>query len=640
VTRIEGRRPIEEIREVGRGSSARERRALRVPLGPAPEMRLEEVRIGRGRAGALSIGTIGRRPLSLSRAGRFLIDGRTSEGQRETLAIYEAAKVSAAVRGGLFGALAVSSRLREGVLGRLTAAIEGSTAGRSSVLRDKAFAGSATLLLNLARTAPRSDRDVREKALDAVLSALDASKNVEHVGFYVSSLDALDIPLTSAQKKVLERIHDRVLPEASLVEEYTENRTKPLEVRHSIHHEFWKEEIAFFSRRNGFTEVKRNAKDTRREYEGLLEDPSGKKAPLKVHVVVEKRELDYLDSLSDPDVHVILYSGHSAVGGNGSQATQAAGPMRGKHPKLLFAANCRGKDNYAELSNAAPTAHIIATEHPTYSDSGQARLKALFEMMARGETYAWMRSQTEVPNWEEPANNYFYPDQLKKFRFMDADEDGKIDRSILGPDALFDVERDRAVRAAGPKFVRALNFANSELFYHWELEHERGDRSRYGKKYADSLIAAGPLAVEKPGQLVSVRPVNEGKAFEVRYAPKQTWRMDQNVMGGHVTAQAIMGLARLRDGELSKKEALRAILMGAQAIHYLDVYSESAPLSTKRYFKDLGLGNNVDAKDIDKLFERYDTHGNDAQLAAFESLMSEKYSLTPDWVPSFRGVPV
>jgi hypothetical protein len=612
---------------------------LEVPLGPAPEIGQElELGIGRGPRGTFSIGEIGDRKLGLSRGGSFLIDGKVAEGKRETLAIYASAKISAEVRGGLFGKLPMNTTLRSRMLDRLTASMEATIGARGSILRDKAFAGSATLLLNLARTAPRSDADVREKAIDVLLQGITASKNHEHVGFYAYALHSSDLKLNAPQRSVLREIEKRILPERPLVEEYTEGRTKPLEVRHSIHPEFWREEISFFSKKNGFTEIKRNAKDTRREYTGLIKDPTGKKAPLKLHVVIEKRELDYLESLSDPDVHVILYSGHSAVGGNGSQAIQAAGSMVGAWPKLLFSANCRGKDNYAEISNKAPTAHIIATEHPTYSDSGQARVKALFETMARGETYAWMRKQTEEPNWDEPGTNYFYPDQWKKFRFMDADEDGKVDASKIGVDALFDVERDHAVRSGGPKFMRALNFTNSELFYHWELEHERGDRSHYGVKYVDALIPNGALTKERPGQIVSVRPV--GDKFAVRFAPKNSWRMDQNVMAGHVTAQTVMQLARLRDGQLSQKEALRAVLMGAQAIHYLDVYYESSPTTTRRYFKDIGLADRIDPKDIDELFEKYDTHANDEHVAAFQTLLRDKYRFREDWMPTFRGTPV
>jgi hypothetical protein len=618
---------------------------VEIPFGPAVvPANAEVIPIGRRRSGAIDIGFIGSKRLALGGSGRFLIDGRTTDGQKEIVALYEAAKISAAANG-LFSHLPMTASLRRKVLDRLESAIESSSAGKSTLIRDKAFSGSASLLINLARSTPRSQSDVRDGAIDALLGGLDRSKNEEHIGFYVGTLHASGLKLTSEQTARLREIERRVLPERALVEEYTEGRTKPLEVRHAIHPEFWKEEVAYFSKKNGFTEVKRNRNDTMREYTARLEDPTGKKAPLDVHIVVKKGELDYLESLSDPDVHVILYSGHSAVGGNGSQAIQAAGPMRGKFPKLLFAANCRGKDNYAEIANKAVGAHIIATEHPTYSDSGQARVAAMFEMFARGETYRWMRSQTEEPNWDEPAANYFYPDQMKKFRFTDADEDGKIDLSALGPDALFDVERDHAVRAAGPKFVRALNFANSELFYHWELEHERGDPSRYGAKFADALIAAGPMKDARPGELVRVRPVvtkgdRGGKrtVFEVRYDPKACWRMDQNVMAGHVTAQAIMGLAKITEGRLSKKEALRAVLMGAQAIHYLDVYFESAPVSTKRYFEELGLTDRMSSKHVDELFERFDTHANDEQVAAFEKMLAEKYDVDLErWTPAFKG---
>ena len=36
-----------------------------------------------------------------------------------------------------------------------------------------------------------------------------------------------------------------------------------------------------------------------------------------------------------------MYSGHSALGGNGAQSIDEAEAAQGKHPKLVFIANCR-----------------------------------------------------------------------------------------------------------------------------------------------------------------------------------------------------------------------------------------------------------------------------------------------------------
>lgn len=649
--------PIGRVRRTERGEGADRphlepggRRALdlRRLEGPAPATHLPEIGRTRRADGSIQLGPIGAggRRLSLSPTGRFLLEGRIAGAPRGSaragLAVYLAAE-AASLRGGIFDAIPMTPGLRRNVLRQLEETLEGALVGRRTTLKDKALSGAISLLIGLADDTPAREVKTKREAIDAALRGLSGSKNLELVGFYLRVLEQTGEALTGPQRAELRKISARVLPERPLVEEYTAGRTKPLEVRHHVHPEFWKEELRYFSKKNGWELIKQNAKDTLREYRAELEDPTGKRGKLQVHMTVEKGELDYLDDVSDPAAHVILYSGHSAVGGNGSQAIQAAGAMKGPHPKLIFAANCRGKDNYAELTNKWPEAHVIMTEHPTYSDSGQARIEALFAGLARGETYAWMRGQNDERFWDEPKSNYFFPDERRKFRHMDADDDGRADGVKLSADALFDVDRDRS----GAKFIRALNFANSELFYHWEVDAENGLESRFGRKYGDSLVAAGPIPDPRPGELVRVEPTvvdgprgGEATRFVVRYNAELARRMDQNLLAGHVTAHVVMALAKHDDphGVVSKKEALRAALMGAQAIHYLDVYEDTSPVTFERYFRELGFAKEVPYLEIERLFERFDAHANDPHVEAFSQLLAGKCGVdVAGWQPKLRG---
>ncbi|MBK6686596.1 MAG: hypothetical protein IPG45_19160 [Deltaproteobacteria bacterium] len=611
-----------------------------IGLGPRIERANDHgpVSVGRGRRGAAQgLPQLDGKPIRFDATGTLRVGGEVPATNRHALALYAIAQAQARGEGPIEK---LSSKSRSGLLQSATQVLAYALARRPSELADKGYSGAMATLFGLAQHAPKREREVRTAALEQALLGLEGAKNHEQAAFYLLSFQTLKGELSAAQKQRLRGVSDRILPKRPLVEAYTQGRKRALEVRHTIHPEFWKEELRFFSKKNGFTLLKQNADDTRREYQGELKDPSGKNPPLKVHLVVKKDELDYLEAISDPKVHVILYSGHSALGGNGSQAIQAAGEMVGEHPKLVMAANCRGKDNYPEFTNKWPTAHAIMTEHPTYGPAGQARIEALFDTLARGESYGHMRKLSEEPWWDEPANNYFYPDELRKYRFMDADEDGKVDLARFGIDRVFDVDSN----VAATKFHRALNFANSELFYHWEVDHEKGERSRYGKGYGDSLIANGALPDPRPNELVRVQKVpgaGPQKNFLVQYAKDQVKKSDQNVLAGHVTAHAVMALAKDRDGELTRKEALRATLMGAQAIHYLDVYEDSSPVSFRRFFKEQGLTHRIDEADLAELFEVHDAHANDAQLEAFARLLTGKYGVDLNqWTPQYNGAAV
>ena len=100
-----------------------------------------------------------------------------------------------------------------------------------------------------------------------------------------------------------------------------------------------------------------------------------------------------------------------------------------------------------------------------------------------------MRKLSDVPVWDEPADNYFYPDEWRKFLFMDADSDGKTD-------ALGDRYFEPTSSAVSAKFVRAVNFTNTELYHHDEVEREEGRKPFFGKAYADAIIADGRVRGE------------------------------------------------------------------------------------------------------------------------------------------------
>ncbi len=563
--------------------------------------------------------------LSITPGGRVALDGKLPTNLKELgTAIYHASKQSETI-----ATSAMPEVTQRRLFGTLSDALTVSQTGRRTISRERMFAGSMTMLLDMANHLdPSTQGEFRSAVLDRGLQALSQEKDPEMRLFYFNSITELESSMDPAQKVALREIEAEVLPKAAPIEEYTKGRTQPLVVEHTIHEEFWKEEISLY-KELGFKMVKKDKKDNRRVYEGTIKDPDGKKPDMQVKVTVNKGEMDFLEKMADPKTHVVIYSGHSALGGNGSQAIADAEEAQGL-PKTVLIANCRGKDNFAEFSNKFPDAMLIGTLDPTYSDSGQLRVRELYNMFSGGETFADMRNKTRQRFWDEGANNYIYPDERRKFDHMDSDRDGRADRSALGKDKLFNIEKRRDMG----DFNRSIAFVNTELFYHWELEHENGDRSAYGKSYYDHIIPDGILEDPEPGELVRVE-VKERKIgnktetfFGVKANPEFMGE-NRDLYAGKVTAHVMMDLAEDKYGELSNFEAMRAVLAGAQGIYYLDVYEETAAGTMASYFQDMGLGA-IDPKDISIIFENFDTHVNDEQTQAFVEMLEGKYGIDLD----------
>ncbi|MFO0724420.1 MAG: hypothetical protein U1E65_11590 [Myxococcota bacterium] len=579
--------------------------------------------VGRGGAAKpLALGVTDGQALALAADGRILLGGKS-----EPDGSYRAAGL-ADHQGGLFSGLKVPAA-RLGKLSTRLAAELSHAEKQTGEAQLRARSGAFALLIDVAEAAPEAS-PLFKSSVDALLTGLEALPVSDLLAFTVrQTRGLLGAKLGPADEKRLGALVEKVLPSAAPVEAWTKNRTQPLEVRHTIHPEFWKEELAYFSKQNGFTLVNKNKADTERVYEGTLPDPNGKLPALKVHLVVRKDELDFLTPMNDPQVHVILYSGHSALGANGSESIAESGAMKGSLPKLVLTACCRGKDNYAAFMQKFPNAHFITTESPTYSESGQLRIRALFDMLAAGSDYASMRKASTQKFWDEPADNYFYPDEWRKFRFMDLDGDGKTDSTAAKIDRRFDVER----HGAAQKFVRATAFANSELFYHWEVDHENGKKSYFGKGYGDAVIPAGPTSADK---LVSME--KKGDRFYFRYDEKKAKALDENLYAAEVTSAIALGLtADKKKTQLDVNDAVRALLMGGQAVHYLDVYEDSAVKTYERYLERAGLGTSIDTKKVDKLYDDFDGHANPDQIEAMKGLIKKAGVDLAAWAQAFAA---
>jgi hypothetical protein len=610
---------------------------LRFAERPPREQALERILAHGVIAGRAEMSARGRgQPVHLGRSANNQVveitaGGRVCVGEHVARDLPSAANamLEAARHADVLARTLVPRVVQRRLLHHLSDALEVGLSGRGGRSRQRLFCGAMTLLLALTRSMKRNGSDeMRRACTDRILQAISQQRDEEIAVFYLGALDSAGVHTDPAQQAAKDAIEAQLVPAAPPVEEWTQGWKKPLVARHVIHAEFWKEELRFYSKKNGWTLVDKNAKGDRRVYEHTKQDPQGRTR--KMRVTVTRGELDFLEGMGDPKTHAVIYSGHSALGANGSQSIFEAPDLAPGADKLALLMCCRGKDNYAEFCNRFPGAMLITTDTFTYGDDEHTRLNAFWGTLQGGGTFREMRRGFErVKLWDEPVDNYVFPDEARRVFWTDADADGRVDKSALSDDPLFDVDTKRD----GGDFARAISFVNSELFYHWEIEHEHGTRFTYGKAFGDRVIAAGTIEDPKPGELVRVtKKTPRGRKspvyWEATFAPGKA-PDDRDLYAAHVTAQVVLALAKERFGTTSGAEALRAVLMGAQALHYLCVYEDTAPALMTTYLEQMGLKGLL-PKDVDDLFELYDAHANDEQLAAFADLVERKCSVSAD----------
>ena len=496
--------------------------------------------------------------------------------------------------------------------------------GGKSLSSRRLYAGTMSILLALSK---KGSKATQKAVNDVIIDGLERQQNRSLKLFYFGALKDNPGSLSTSQKKRLTRLQEEILPTHPPVAKYTNNRKRPLVVQHTIHKEFWEEELDLYTSDKRWKLTSKNRADTERRYEATLKDPSGKKKPLKVKVTITKGEMDFFDKMGDRKTHVILYSGHSSLGGNSSQAIDDAPYMKGT-PKTVFVANCRGKDNTAEFVENFPEAMLISTRAPTYGDDENRRVKALYDMFAREESFAYMRKKIRFRLYDEPSDNYIFPDEIRALDYIDRDRDGHMDKSPVSSDPYFDVRgQDMA-----SEFIRATNFANTMYYYHWEMANDEGKKSAYGKSYGDSIVAAGVLADPKPGELVRVTKEQIKKSgsrkktvYKVQYNPNVDFD-NRDVYAAMVMTHTAQQIAQIRYGKDNPLDIARAIVRGAHCAGYLNTYSDMIREVFGEYLKAIGL-KKVNYKELMKVIEKEEGYGSNKQVKAVTKFLRDEHGI-------------
>ena len=565
--------------------------------------------VGGGRELALGRDPKGR-AIALSPEGEITVDGARPEGLEATAHAADAAGALAAKR----GITGIPRAMQQRLCLRMSQALLAATTGAPSRDKDALFSGAMALLIALGRAC---DAGLKAQVIDRVLWGLSRQPHGAMREFYCAvAAHAFDAHLDAPQRFAMQELTEVTVRSRFPVDAWTDNRTKPLRVSEIVHPEFWRRVVGYY-RNRGFKLLSKNDKDTRRVYERVIADPTGSKAPLKVRVELAVGEDDLYAKINDPKLHVLVYDGHWQLGGNGTQSISASPKARPGVPKLIVQDGCRTIQNYDEFVDRHREAMVIGSVKPIFADA-KPILDVIFDGIVRGESLAWVRARIG-------KTSYFSRTEFQKLgQHVDLDNDNRADRDEGGHiDGHFDVYH----RRVGSKLVNALESANTALYYHHDHEIDTGNgRSRLGPRYADHLVAAGPIDDPRPGEVVRVTPETtkgaDGKPrthWHVAFNPAYTHRRAEEY-AGIVTAHVVMELIRQKEGKLSELDRMRAIVLGAISVQFLGVYAKRGDQGMVGYLAHFGLPP-IPPKAVLAFLDSKDGYGGNEQTRGFIDLV-------------------
>lgn len=491
-------------------------------------------------------------------------------------------------------------------------------------------AGAATTLLALIEGCGADDTAVRAQALDLYFAAADREPDGGLRASMFFNLERLEASLTPADQARLQALGNLVIPTRPPYDKWLADGKREIHVKHYAHADCWAnnaEPVAAY-RARGFQVVEDHSAETPKRWilEGTNAAAPG--GPIKVKVDLVQSHDGIFQSMSDPDNQVILYTGHSNLGGNVSEELRL-GPQE-KGAKLILLAMCRGKQNMFEVANKYSASHFITTNHPSYFTSMMPMTMGVIDGIMNQWDYDTMRAHIPAIWDTDQIDNYFFPNQRRRYALYDLDRDGVVDGRGPGVDRIYNVglkvpagaKADGVPRANdyapedldGSKVLHAVQFLNTLMTYH--VEHGPGS-SAFGAADADAFLSGGWFA-GRDTELVRLTKETVGDRDLVRVQVNkaladQTWP----VLGAIVQCEVAKLLAKeRRGGALSREDLGRALLFAGEYLSYMYCSAEEAEAAVRAIGRDAGLPKLSFAK----LAEAIDTDGHgyatDQQLQA------------------------
>lgn len=147
----------------------------------------------------------------------------------------------------------------------------------------------------------------------------------------------------------------------------------------------------------------------------------------RYHVVVRETHKNIMRDLHDSKVNMIVYNGHSQIGGTVERALLQPSMKQPRGRKLIALFQCVGTQTLPLLKARVPGADIITSNVPLYVSETPKLMRALYDGVDKGEGYHSLRRRIDKVAWGK--NRLVYPNQVASLGHTDYDMNGILDKN-------------------------------------------------------------------------------------------------------------------------------------------------------------------------------------------------------------------
>lgn len=305
----------------------------------------------------------------------------------------------------------------------------------------------------------------------------------------------------------------------------------------------------------------------------------------RVHVLVRQTHKDILRDLHDSKVNMIVYNGHSQIGGTVEQALLAPSMKQPRGRKLIALFQCVGTQTLPLLKTRAPMADVITSNVPLYVAETPGLMRSLYDGIDKKENYHQLRRRMDKASWGK--GRLVFPNQMASLQHTDFDMNGTLDAiQKAGTIQVLNRKERRVAKSlmSGVHYLRTMNpyYAEKTPGAVFKLNQAKIPVVSRG------ISPAGGAGVAKSVTHIVDRKVNNQRRFEVSVNP-QYKTAPRHFVGASAVFELQMHLQKTLAGKNDQRAKVRALAFTGEYLELIPRNQKKAQQALNRVTKMNGL---------------------------------------------------
>jgi hypothetical protein len=276
---------------------------------------------------------------------------------------------------------------------------------------------------------------------------------------------------------------------------------------------------------------------------------------------------------------MIVYNGHSQIGGTVEQALQGAGVVGPAGRKLVALFQCVGTQTLPLLKSRAPMADVITSNSPLFVNETPLFVRELYAGISKGENYQRINRRFAKVAWQK--NRLVSPNQMSTLSNVDFDGNGELDVN----------QKPGEVETLGPKDTLAAQHLMSGVHFLRTLDPYYADETP-GAVFTRAQMKAQIIAkgiVDGDGKSVTkIVETKDKGSFEVALDSK--FKDASPVFVSAATVYELqMHLQKSLIGQTGQRAQARALAFAAEYLELMPRESAESQQALDLLTKQMGL---------------------------------------------------